>query len=61
MVVALPVALGLGSFWLVGFRIEGMQYAMNLTLFRVFGNLCQSWVTFYIFLFILRVFKPNKE
>ncbi|CAE6919398.1 Cttnbp2 [Symbiodinium sp. CCMP2592] len=38
MLVALPVALGLGSFWLLGFRIEGMQYAMNLTLFRVFGN-----------------------
>ncbi|CAE6928902.1 Ttn [Symbiodinium sp. CCMP2456] len=38
MVVALPVALGLMSFWFLGFRIEGMQYAMNLTIFRVFGN-----------------------
>ena len=38
LAVALPVALGLMSFWLLGFRIEGMQYAMNLTIFRVFGN-----------------------
>ena len=47
LAVALPVALGLMSFWLLGFRIEGMQYAMNLTIFRVFGNEPASECTIY--------------
>eukprot|EP00439_Symbiodinium_sp_Y106_P082777 s301_g22.t1 len=38
LALAVPVALVLVSLWILGFHIQGMQYAINLTLFNIFGN-----------------------
>ncbi|CAE7904920.1 HMA5, partial [Symbiodinium sp. KB8] len=47
LALAVPVALVLASLWILGFHIQGMQYAINFTLFNIFGNHRAAKCTIY--------------
>ncbi|CAE7788476.1 HMA5 [Symbiodinium sp. CCMP2456] len=47
LALAVPVALVLASLWTLGFHIQGMQYAINFTLFNIFGNERAAKCTIY--------------